>query len=70
MGRYSSTSSYDHRITDTRDGFYRLSWCVDYYSSGSRLRFPRGFRRDTDIDGAKRFAKKWSVPLPSTPSKG
>lgn len=66
MGRHSSSLSYGHRIKGAGNGFYRLSWCVDYYSSGSRLRFPREFRRDTDIDGARRFAKKWSLTLPVT----
>lgn len=63
MGRHSSASSYGHRIKDTGDGFYRLFWVVDHHYPSSRLRHPRSYSRDTDVDGAKRFAKKWGLDM-------
>jgi hypothetical protein len=41
--------------------WWRLHWTVDFYYSGSRLRFPRGFTRDTDMAGARRFVKRWKL---------
>ena len=63
MGRFSEGHSYGHRCFREGGGWYRISWTVDYYYSGSRLRFPRGFSRDTDAKGAKRFCKKWGVQM-------
>lgn len=66
MSRYTSSGSSGHHCEyiPSFGGYYRLSWEVDYYYSGSRLRFPRQFSRDTDEDGARRFCKKWGLPLP------
>lgn len=47
--------SYNHRIEKLAFGGYRISWTVDFH--GGRLRYTR----DTDEDGAKRFAKKWGI---------
>lgn len=57
-------SAYGHAIRYIGPDHYRLSWTVDYYYPDSRLRFPRTTRRDTDADGAARFAKKWGVTVP------
>lgn len=46
------------------DDWYRLHWTYDRYYSGSRLRFPQGRSRDTDLAGAQRFAKKWDLSAP------
>lgn len=63
MSRHTSGSS-DHRIQLLWPDCYELSWVVDRYYSGSRLRFPTGYRRITDAAGAARFAKKWDVEIP------
>jgi hypothetical protein len=67
MGRYNSSSSYGHRIWRIGPDHYRLGWTVDRYYAGSRLRHPRGFDRDTDLAGAKRFARKWDLQIPEEP---
>lgn len=61
MSRYNSSSSYGQRIEKFSRDDYRISWVVDFYYSGSRLRFPRRFSRDTDERGARRFARKWKL---------
>lgn len=63
MSRHRAAGSYGHHIAKIVD-FYRLSWTVDRYYPDSRLRFPRRCRRDTDLAGAKRFAKRWDLKLP------
>lgn len=64
MGRHSSNPGYGFRIQYLELDGYRLSWTQDRYYTGSRLRWPRTFTRDTDLAGARRFAKKHNVPLP------
>lgn len=61
MSRHSSSSSTNQGIQQFGPDDYRLFWTVDFYYSGSRLRFPRQFSRDTDLAGARRFAKKWNL---------
>lgn len=58
--------SYAHRIRKIGNDHYRLSWTVDFKYPNSRLRHPRGFSRDTDAAGAKRFAKKWKLAFEPT----
>lgn len=66
MGRFRPSGSYGHRISKTSYASeYRISWTVDRYYEGNRLRFPRGWSRVTDLAGAKRFAKRWGVELPA-----
>lgn len=70
MGRITgSRSSYGHRIHRIMDDVYRLSWTFDTKQMGSRLRFPRTITRDTDEDGAIRYAKKWNILAP-VPARG
>lgn len=72
MSRHRPSGSYGHRIQRIGDDWFRLSWVVDRYYTGSRLRFPRGTSRDTDLAGARRFAKRWELPEPhqeNTPDK-
>lgn len=64
MGRYSSNESYSQSIQRLCHDCYRLSWTVDRYYAGSRLRFPTAYTRDTDHAGAVRFAKKWDLEPP------
>lgn len=64
MSRFRSNGSYGHRIRRLGPGWFLLSWAVDRYYAGSRLRFPRTTSRDTDFAGAKRFAKKWGLAEP------
>jgi len=67
MGRFSGGGSYDHSIKRMSWGDFRIYWTVDFYYSGSRMRFPRVFYRDTNKAGAKRFAKKWGCNSPEDP---
>jgi hypothetical protein len=64
MSRYHSNGSYGHTIRRCGYDHYRLHWTVDRYYPDSRLRFPRGCSRDTDYDGAVRFAKRWGLNAP------
>lgn len=70
MGRYSPSHSYSHRIQRLSGDCYRLTWTVDRYYRGSRLRHPRGCHRHTDHAGAVRFAKRWGLPVPETEVEG
>lgn len=65
MSRYRSSGSYGHWLRRMGEDWYRIGWVVDFYYPDSRLRFPRGFHRDTDLAGAQRFAKKWKLPEPA-----
>jgi hypothetical protein len=65
MSRFNSSGSKGHRIVRLSADLFRIYWSVDRYYPGSRLRHPTGYSRDTDLAGAKRFAKKWSVPMPA-----
>lgn len=71
MGRYRSTGSRGHRISRVSADHYWLSWVVDRYYPGLRLRHPRSCKRSTDESGALRFAKRWSLPdpRPSSPEQ-
>jgi hypothetical protein len=59
-----NSSAYGHRLDYIQPDQYRLSWVIDFKYAGSRLRYPRTFTRDTDLAGAKRFAKKWGLVSP------
>lgn len=54
-------SGYNHHVRYIGWGLWRMSWTYDTKVSGSRLRFPRTITRDTDFEGATRFAKKWGL---------
>lgn len=60
MGRHRSGGSYSHRCKPDGDEFL-ISWTVDYYYKGDRLRYPRGSKRWTDRAGALRFCKRWGL---------
>lgn len=64
MSRRFSSDSYGQHIGWMGPDRYRLKWTVDRYCARSRLRFPTTYRRDTDLTGAMRFAKKWDIPMP------
>lgn len=64
MSRHRSVGSYGHWIEDRGHGDFRLHYTVDRYYAGSRLRYPRHYVRDTDQQGAERFAKRWRVEMP------
>ena len=64
MSRHLGGGSYGHRVHRIGRDHFRLCWTYDRYYSGSRLRFPQGRTRDTDHDGAVRFAKKWGLEEP------
>jgi len=63
MSRYSAQTSYGHQCKRFTWG-YEISWTIDRYYSGSRLRFPTTYRRVTDEKGAERFCKKWGLEVP------
>lgn len=65
MSRHSSSGSTHHRIQRERSDEYVISWTVDFYYPGTRGRFPRTFRRDTNEAGARRFAKRWKIAMPT-----
>jgi hypothetical protein len=69
MTRHSQQHSYGHAIKRFGCEHYRLSWTVDRYYEGSRLRYPTRITRDTDRAGAKRFADKWNVKFPDDPAE-
>jgi hypothetical protein len=56
-------SSYGHHVRKIAEDHYRLSWKIDFKNSGSRLRFPRVYTRDTGKEGAMRFARRWKVAI-------
>lgn len=64
MSRHNSRGSYGHRIKRERDDEYVISWTIDRYYAGSRLRHPLGRSRDTNKKGAIRFAKKCNIQMP------
>jgi len=69
MGRYGSGGSYDHSCTSWGHDFL-IAWTVDYYAKDrSRGRYPRRFEMWTGKVGARRFCKKWDIPLPENLSK-
>lgn len=68
MSRHSSSESYGHSIRRCFYDCYDISWTVDRYCKGSRLRFPTTYTRDTDHAGALRFAKKWDIAPPEDKS--
>jgi hypothetical protein len=61
VSRFNSSGSYGHSVRRIGHDHYRLHWTVDRYVSGSRLRFPTNYTRDTDTAGALRFAKRWGL---------
>ena len=64
MSRFQS-GSYGHKIHRIGRDQFRLHWTVDHYYASSRLRHPRVASRDTDKDGAERFAKRWKISMPA-----
>lgn len=70
MGRYGRQESYGHKIVRLDFDGYRISWIVDRYYSRSRLRFPQRFSRWTDETGARRFAERWDVDMPTETKEG
>ena len=65
-GRYHAQRSYGHRCVSVGWGGYKISWVVDFYYKGDRLRYPRGFSRTTDEAGARRFCKRWNITFPAS----
>lgn len=70
MTRYRPAKAYGHRLKSMGADWYRMSWVIDFYYPNSRLRHPRLFTRDTDLAGAKRFAKRHSIALPTLDRTG
>lgn len=64
MTRHRPSGSYGHRIVKERDDEYVISWHYDRYYTGTRGRFPQRRSRDTDLAGARRFAKRWGLEVP------
>lgn len=64
MARHRSSGSHGHHVRKIGPDHYRLTWAVDRHYSGSRLRHPVTYRRDTDLAGAQRFARRWSLQRP------
>jgi len=64
MSSLASKGSYNHHAREIGPDHWRLSWTVDFKHEGSRLRYPRVYTRDTDLAGAKRFARRWGLAEP------
>ena len=63
MSRFNSSGAYNFCCRALSDGDYRISWTVDYYYDGYRLRYPRRFSRITDNKGASRFCKNHNIEI-------
>jgi len=63
-------SGHGHHIQRLGSDWYRLSWSWDKKYSGCRYTYPKRLSRDTDLAGAERFAKKWGVAMPASPTQG
>lgn len=63
MSRFSSQRSYAHGIQRVDRVTYIISWAVDRYYGGSRLRYPRVYRRVANEFGARRFAKRHGIEM-------
>lgn len=50
---------HGHRITALSHGEFRLSWL--YWVKLGRQRGERRIARITDVEGARKFAKKWNI---------
>jgi hypothetical protein len=63
VSRFGPGKAYGHGIkwNPSWGGYYVLFWTVDRYYAGSRLRYPKTYRRDADEKGAKRFAKRHKI---------
>lgn len=66
MSRHSRQTAYGQRIKKLFSDCYEISWTVDRYYAGNRLRFPSGYSRTTNEKGGRRFAKKWGLDFPWT----
>ena len=64
MSRHSRQSAYGQRIRRISWDHWRLFWSVDRYISGSRLRFPVEYQRDTGTAGALRFCNRHGITAP------
>ena len=64
MTRYNTQKSRHHSCAYIGWGTYRMSWTVDRYIKGSRLRYPTQYQRDTDEPGARRFCRRWDIECP------
>ena len=64
MGRLTGNNSGNFRIREVEPGWYRISWTVDRFYAGSRLRHPVSYSRETDKAGAERFCKKHKIKMP------
>lgn len=64
MSRFRSSGSYGFHLRKLGEDHYRMSWTYDRYYAGDRLRYPQLRSRDTDLTGAKRFAKRHKLTLP------
>jgi len=67
LSRHRPSGSRDHRLKRVGRDSFRMCWTVDRYIVGSRLRWPTVTTRDTDLAGARRFAKKWGCRFPEPP---
>jgi hypothetical protein len=64
MSPLAASGSRRHRINLDPWG-YSVSWAYEVKYAGSRILHHRHVVRDTDYAGAKRFSKKWKVPMPN-----
>ena len=62
--RHRQQRSFGHECRPLIRGSsnYKISWAVNRYCKGSRLRFPTKYSRTTDEAGARRFCRRWGLP--------
>lgn len=58
-----------HYIKRIYPDIYEIGWAYEAKYTGARTRHHRWIRRDTNEKGARRFAKKWGLEMPTPPAK-
>lgn len=66
MSRWGPQKAYGFRVRRMGHDHYRMAWTVDRYYPDSTLRFPKTYERDTNTNGAARFAKKHGLEFSQT----
>lgn len=69
MSRFGPQKAYSFRLRRMGRDHYRMSWTIDKYYPESTLRFPKVYERDTDTDGAARFAKRHRLEFTPDPQE-
>jgi len=63
MSRFGKQESYNHKCKHIDNDVYRISWVIDAYKKGDRLRYPHVYEKYTNTAGAERFCKKHNCKI-------